>query len=101
MNYITDHQIDSIAGDTGEALRSEGRVALIIAPLPGTENIPWEGGINGHFFRIRRGVQVEVPKSVAELIRQNEQVNILSELSVKPYKRGGGKRLGAMRGSGE
>ena len=93
MNYINDLEIDKITGETGASLAKEERVNILIADPAGT-GIPWEGGINGHFFRIRRGVNVAVPKSVAELIRQNERVTVLGEELVGPYKSGRGKKLG-------
>ena len=82
MRYITDKEIDRLGGAVGERL---------MAGSP--EDRPWEGGINGYFFRIRRGVQVAVPQSLAELIRQNEQVQLLSEARVRPYKASRGKKL--------
>jgi hypothetical protein len=93
MNYINELEIDKIAGDTGESLAREPRVEIVVSDLAGT-NLPWEGGINGHFLRIRRGVRVSVPKSVAELIRQNERVTVLGAALVSPYKGDKGKKLG-------
>lgn len=93
MNYISDLEIDKITGVTGDSLAKEERVNILIADPAGT-GIPWEGGINGHFFRIRRGVNVSVPQSVAELIRQNERVTVLGAALVGPYKNGRGKKLG-------
>lgn len=91
MRYITDKEIDRLGGAVGELLRAEPRVQLRIAGGP--EEAPWEGGINGYFFRIRRGIQVAVPQSLAELIRQNEQVQLLSEARLRPYKGNRGKKL--------
>ncbi|MCE5235463.1 MAG: hypothetical protein ABFC62_02720 [Clostridiaceae bacterium] len=93
MNYLSDLEIDKIAGETGESLAREERVTVVIADPTGT-GLPWEGGINGHFLRIRRGVNVSIPKSVAELIRQNERVTVLGAALVSPYKNGRGKKLG-------
>ena len=59
--------------------------------------MPWEGGINGYFFRIQRGVAVSVPQSLAELIRQNAQVQLLGEASVRPYKATGASASPARR----
>ncbi len=91
MRYITDKEIDRLGGAVGERLMAEPRIQLMIAGSP--EDRPWEGGINGYFFRICRGVQVAVPQSLAELIRQNEQVQLLSEARVRPYKASRGKKL--------
>lgn len=92
MNYISDKQIDGIAGDTGRHLASESKVQLVIAG--DRANRPWEGGINGYFLRIARGVPVSVPESIARLIRESEQVTVLSEKRLKAYKGGSGKKLG-------
>ncbi|MEA5058938.1 MAG: hypothetical protein EOM66_04245 [Clostridia bacterium] len=91
MRYITDKEIDRLGGAVGEQLMVEPKVQLMIGGNP--EDTPWEGGINGYFFRIRRGIQVAVPKSLGELIRQNEQVQLLSEARVRPYKGNRGKKL--------
>lgn len=93
MQYITDKEIDKISGETGSSLAKEEKVKLIIEAPYGAEDLPWEGGINGHFFRIKRGVEVEVPSSIAALIRANEQVTLLSKKQVSAYKRGSGKNL--------
>lgn len=93
MHYINDLEIDKIAGETGESLAREERVTIVVGDPTGA-NLPWEGGINGHFLRIRRGVGVSVPKSVAELIRQNERVTVLGAALVSPYQNGRGKKLG-------
>lgn len=93
MKYITDTEIDKISGKTGENLRNEKKVKLIIKALDGNSELPWEGGINGHFFRIPRGVEVMVPLSIAELISANEQVSILCDRQTKAYKNGSGKKL--------
>ena len=76
MNYITDKEIDAIQGDMGETLEKQ----------------PREGGINGWFFRVRRGEETELPKSIAELIQRSEQVAVMGEREVKAY-RGVGRRV--------
>ena len=98
MTYITDKEIDNLRGETGRALAREEKVRLVIEPhksgLQGCgANIPWEGGLNGHFFRIPRGVEVEIPESLAALIRQNAAVTELAGKLVSEYKRGRGKKL--------
>jgi len=91
MDYMTEEQIDRLASDTGAALRAEPRVRLSIAP----DNLGgyWEGGINGHFFRIRTGVEVEVPQSLAALIAQSARVRVEAERAVNAY-RGRGRKVG-------
>lgn len=92
MKYITDAEIDRISGETGKSLSKEEKVKICIQDTDGN-NIPWEGGINGHFFRIPRGIDVFVPKSIAELIAENDRVTVLSENQTKAYKKGSGKKL--------
>ena len=86
MQYFTDKELDRLAGKLGQKLMQEPKVRLMIAGS--MEDMPWEGGINGYFFRIQRGVAVSVPQ-----IRQNAQVQLLGEASVRPYKGNRGKRL--------
>ncbi len=92
MKFIDEAQLNRLTGDIGEKLRSQPRIAVIIAPQAGA-NSPWEGGINGHFFRIQRGVPVKVPASLAKLIEANERVSILSGENLKDYLSTPGKRL--------
>ncbi|MDO4567750.1 MAG: hypothetical protein Q4B99_02190 [Clostridia bacterium] len=77
----------------GEALAAERRRLIVIAPKDGSLS-PWEGGINGHFFRIKRCEPVEVPESVAALIEQNERVEELRALTLDEYRLASGKKLG-------
>ena len=79
MDYITDKEIDAIQGDMGETLRKQPRVRMRIEGSG-----YWEGGINGWFFRVRRGEETELPKSIAELIQRSEQVAVMGEREVKP-----------------
>ena len=91
MQYLTDAQIDNISTETGKALAKEDRVSITIQPESGETH--WEGGINGHFFRIRTGEAVEVPKSLATLIAQSAQVRFESEARVRAYRKSGGKKV--------
>ncbi len=91
MKYISEHQIDRLTSETGEALSKEPKVRLTI--LPDNLGAYWEGGINGHFFRIKTGVEVLAPKSLAALIAQSTAVRIDAARSVCAY-RGNGKRIG-------
>lgn len=84
MNYITDKEIDAIQGDMGETLRKQPRVRMRIEGSG-----YWEGGINGWFFRVRRGEETELPRSIAELIQRSEQVAVMGEREVKAYRRVG------------
>ncbi|MEG1560118.1 MAG: hypothetical protein RRY79_00220 [Clostridia bacterium] len=69
-------------------LSGEPRVNIMIA---GTG--AWEGGINGTFYRISRGVKVSIPTSLAKLIYQNERVSIFSSELLQAYKTPRGKKL--------
>lgn len=91
MNYITDREIDKLQGNMGAALSAQPRVKMLIKDN-GT-GAPWEGGINGYFFRIQRGAVVELPKSIAELIRMSEQVEIMGERRVRAYKGNRGRKM--------
>ena len=91
MQYITEQEIDKIASDTCKALRAEPKVAITIKPENG--ETCWEGGINGHFFRIKTDTPVEVPKSLAMLIAQSGRARVESEQRVKAYRKTGGKRV--------
>ena len=71
----------------GETLRKQPRVRMRIEGSG-----YWEGGINGWFFRVRRGEETELPKSIAELIQRSEQVAVMGEREVKAY-RGVGRRV--------
>jgi hypothetical protein len=92
MEYMTEAQIDGIATETGKALAKEDKVTITIQPESGESH--WEGGFNGHFFRIRTGEAVEIPQSLATLIAQSAQVRYESEVKTRDYCRSGGKRIG-------
>ena len=94
MRYMSDQEIDRLSGAAGKRLASEPKVEIVIAPAEGGQDVPWEGGLNGYFFRIPRGVRVQVPQSLAALIRENERVAELSRAQVRAYSAGRGKRLG-------
>jgi len=58
---------EQCARRTGELLSKEPRVRIQL-PAAGEEGSAVPVGINGYFYRIRRGVTVEVPQSVADLL---------------------------------
>mgnify|MGYP007125812776 CR=1 FL=1 len=84
MNFI--YETD---WETAE-LEAEARVPLT---LPGAGGCPWEGGLNGRFYRIPRGIEVEVPASVAAIIEENGEAASLARESIRAYAVGRGKRL--------
>jgi len=93
MDYLSENELESISGETGKALAAQRKVTIVLSGAQ--EDAPWEGGLNGYFFRIRRGVPVEVPEAIAELIRENERAAELSREAVCVYMRGRGKKLSA------
>lgn len=56
-------------------------------------NSPWEGCINSVNYRIERGVPVEVPEAIAQLIRASEQERRSSEARLSPFTSVDGMRL--------
>lgn len=91
MQYMSEREIDGLATATGERLRAEPKVTVVIQD-DGRGGY-WEGGINGHFFRIRTGEPVELPESLAKLIAENRAVLRESARRVAAFW-GEGKRLG-------
>ena len=59
MRYMSDQEIDRLSGAAGKRLAAEPKVEIVIAPAEGGQDVPWEGGLNGYFFRIPRGVRVQ------------------------------------------
>ncbi len=91
MQYMSEAEIDNISSITGKTLSSEPKVTITIQQEDGETY--WEGGINGHFFRIKTGEPVAVPKSLATLISQSAQVRYESEVRVRSYRKSGGKKV--------
>ena len=53
------------------------RVTVTLPRLPGQNAIQEEFySVNGKNYRIKRGEEVEIPESVAEIIRNNEQAEL-------------------------
>ena len=91
MKYVSEAEIDHIATETGKSLAEEPKVTITIRPEDAEAY--WEGGVNGHFFRIRTNEPVAVPKSLAALIAQSAQVRYESEARVRAYRKSGGKKV--------
>lgn len=53
-----------------ETKQSE-RVTVVIKPAANGDMSPWEGGINGVFFRVPRCVAVDVPVELYRLIEES------------------------------
>lgn len=92
MQYITEAEIDRITSDTGKALAREKKVGVTIHAEHGEAF--WEGGINGHFFRIQTETPVQIPESLAALIAMSARVRLESEKRLGAYVQSGGKRVG-------
>ncbi|HQQ40414.1 hypothetical protein SDC9_57359 [bioreactor metagenome] len=91
MQYITEAEIDNISSDTGKALAAEPKVTIVIHPESGEPY--WEGGVNGHFFRIRTNESVAVPQSLATLIAQSAAVKVEIEARTRAFRKSGGKKV--------
>ncbi len=92
MEYISEREIDHITSETGRLLAGEKKIWVTILPVNGEPF--WEGGVNGHFFRIKTNVPVEVPKSLADVIARSSRLRAESEKAVRAFCRDGGKRVG-------
>ena len=60
---------DAMLDDTKKAMQGQPRVKLKIPEVPG-ESGQVEVCINGYWTVIKRGADVEVPDSVAKMLRQ-------------------------------
>ena len=60
MNAAEDIRIDA-----------QEQTEIMLPLFPGIEDYPWEGGVNGTFYRIKRGIKVKVPQNVAEEQERN------------------------------
>lgn len=89
MNYITEQEIDTISNDTARRLAKEKRVLVTVEPEYGEKY--WEGGVNGCFFRIKTGVPVSVPKSLADLIAASRHVRRESSKKLASYEDAGAR----------
>lgn len=90
MAYITDKDIDKLTSETGKALAAQPKVTVMIDRSIGDY---WEGGINGHMFRIKTGEMVEIPEDLATLIKQNAKVMEQSRKAVEEFRKPGGKNV--------
>lgn len=66
---ITDTQIDEIAKNAGEWINESKKIHLLL-PLVDGEDSAVECCINGYNLILQRGVSLEVPEPVVELLRQ-------------------------------
>ena len=94
MDMMSEREMEREISAALDAQRAEEQVEIMLAKLPGVSNYPWEGALNGHFYRIKRGVRVRVPRSIDELISENERICEESRNELNEYAKGAGKRLG-------
>ena len=83
MNAAEDMRIDA-----------QEQTEIMLPLFPGIEDYPWDGVVNGTFYRIKRGIKGKGPKNVAELIEESEMLREQSRNETLAYRRGMGKRLG-------
>lgn len=88
--YISEKEIDRLTTETGKILAAQPKVSIMIDRSHGDY---WEGGINGHMFRIKTGVVVEVPRDLATLIAQNAAVMEQAKKAVADFAKPGGKKV--------
>ena len=89
MAYLTEKDIDKLTSETGQILAAQPKVSIMVHN--GREY--WEGGINGHMFRIKTGELVEVPQDLAVLIKQNAKVMEQSKKEVEEFRKPSGKNI--------
>ena len=90
MQYVTENELN--INSKTNSKKAPTYTALVIED--DGSGVPWEGGINGTFYRISRGVPVKIPENLARLIRANARVSQVSESELREYKTTSGKRLG-------
>ncbi len=66
---------------------------IVITLIGSVHDMPFEGGINGKFFRIKRGIPVSVPMNIAKLIASRESVLMRSEDDVSGFSSMSGMKL--------
>lgn len=73
MSKAAANKTDAMIDDTKKAMQGQPRVKLKIPEIPG-EGEQVEVCINGYWTVIKRGADVEVPASVAKVLRQAQIV---------------------------
>jgi hypothetical protein len=75
---LSEAQMDSVSTNTGSALADQKKESVRLYQVPETstdKRLPDETvTINGYTYQIRRGEDVEVPESVAEVLRQSGRI---------------------------
>jgi|GEM_PF-3578892 len=65
---LTNAEMDAISEETGAILKKEKSVQMIIPKIEGDAETV-EVCINGYIYVIKRGVMVQVPKSVVDVLK--------------------------------
>lgn len=84
--------VDAIANATIKALLSQPK-EMVYIPSQWEQDVLWEGNINGVRVHVKKNTYVEVPKSVAEVIRNNTKVLEQSAKAVKKYTEKSGPKI--------
>lgn len=53
MDMMSEREMEREISAALDAQRAEEQVEIMLAKLPGVSNYPWEGALNGHFYRIK------------------------------------------------
>ena len=70
---LNDKKIDNIAKKTGEVLAKQGKLRVSIPKIEGSGETHIECAINGYNYIIKRGVGVEIPVEVYDVLK-NAQI---------------------------
>ena len=68
--FVNDNALDRESMSIGEIIKNEPKVPIIMAPDP--KDPMFRCTINGYTMQFPKGELIEVPESVAELIRQSK-----------------------------
>ena len=75
---LSDTEIDKLAKETGEKIKTESGIVTIRIPRTGknpnkhdpSDDIPVTVCVNGYTYYIKRGEKVEVPKVVEDILEE-------------------------------
>lgn len=79
--------------DVVAELRSDDIVTFVIPTDPGMEHQVWERSINGHILRLRRGVELSLPRYLVDFIRSRIKIQVTSDEAMARYTAGKGVKL--------
>ncbi len=68
---MTEGEMDRLTTDTGAVLAAQPKRTIRLYQEPGARKLPEETvSVNGYNYVIQRGVEVEVPQTVYEILEQ-------------------------------